>query len=95
MELILSTDEATILTWLHERATEYSKNSTFLKSAILDRTEMAAENFHKAMSFLVPHQLVGQETLATDDGNGDLKVWITATGANVIRHHRRGRGEHS
>ncbi|MCE9563130.1 MAG: hypothetical protein K8U57_13890 [Planctomycetes bacterium] len=94
-DIILIGDEAAILTWLHERSAEYSKNSMFARSAILDKTEMTAENFQKAMSFLVHHNLAGQESQTMQDGTVDLAVWITGDGANVIRHHRRGRGEHS
>jgi hypothetical protein len=95
MEIILVESEAIILNWLHDRAEEYSKKSMFARSEIIEKTELSEGQFNKAISFLVHHQLIGTESLNMKDTVPDLGIWITADGANVLRHFRRKRGEHT
>ena len=92
-DILLVDLEANILGLLHDKAKEYSKSSTFTRSAILENTEMTVEQFQKAMSFLVQHKLAGIEPFNTNEETEDFGVWITADGANAIRHYRRNRGE--
>ena len=63
MEINLSPDELEILNWLHVKVKGFGENYLLKASELLAATDIAPDNYEKALSYLKAYQLIATGTV--------------------------------
>jgi hypothetical protein len=88
MEINLSPDELEILNWLHVKVKGFGDNYLVKVSELLTATELAPENYEKALSYLRAYKLVTTGSMSSGGAKAE-GIALTHEGENLVRYHDR------
>jgi hypothetical protein len=87
MEINLSPDELEILNWLHVRVRGFGEKYLVKVSDLIAATELSAENYEKALSYLKAYKLVATGSVDAGAAARADGIGLTHDGENLVRYH--------